>query len=406
MATTRPAYCTLGSFPPVSHMIKNYTFACNTRTPALGTAEKLLTISRSISQCRRRRLRQPRVLASALPLKVDPSHAWQAATPELAPLALPLPRIGITKHDAVEWFWKVYSYQLFRGFFKPQMDALDQKTIAALEPDLAEESIEDLLMGLKLKSGEFKPWGSVAQVLAEPPQSVLPKELELITDDYGLAMCPTHYLAVYASAAPRGKHACPRVVNIYPAQAFILALFCSRIHFPPSFSKPQVAPAGQSVVEEDSASENTVTIENTALRLPVAHIRIPEPDAFPILLNFFHKYNGSEFMTNLVKDWVPRPRSMGLEAYRLHYAEHIAKRHSPYMIWTHLLDIRATWRNIMALGVTNEELWSAIYLMWFVVLKAREMQVLKPAIYEGPIRSEDDDDADWRVAWTGGKYHA
>ena len=48
----------------------------------------------------------------------------------------------------------------------------------------------------------------------------------------------------------------------------------------------------------------------------------------------------------------------------------------------------------MALGVNNEELWSVIHLMWFVVLKAREMQVLKPTIYDGPIRQDDDDDAD------------
>ena len=248
-----------------------------------------------------------------------------------------------------------------------------------------------------------RPWGSVAQIVAEPPQSVLPKELELITDDYGLSMCPTHYLAVYASTASRGRHPRPRIVNIYPAQAFLLALFCARIRFPPSFTEPHVSPAGQSTVEESSTSSKTTTIENTALRLPVAHIRIPDPDTFPILLSFFHKYSSPEFMTNLVKEWVPRPRGMNLEAYRLHYAEHIAKHHSPYMIWRHLLDIRATWRNVMALGVNNEELWSVIHLMWFVVLKAREMQVLKPTIYDGPIRQDDDDDADWRLVWVGEK---
>lgn len=54
----------------------------------------------------------------------------------------------------------------------------------------------------------------------------------------------------------------------------------------------------------------------------------------------------------------------------------------------------------MALGVANEEVWSAVYLVWFVVLKAREMQVLDPKVYEGP---EDDEsgDGDWREAWMG-----
>ena len=159
MPITRPTLCALDAFPSVSHMIKNYAFACNIRTPALRIAEKLLTLSRSISQCRRRRMRQPRVLPFGLPLKhlkIDPSYEWHTPAPELAPLALPLPRYGITKQDAVRWFWEVYSYQLFRGFFRPQMDGVDQKTIAMLEPDLAEESVEDLLLGLKLKHGEFK----------------------------------------------------------------------------------------------------------------------------------------------------------------------------------------------------------------------------------------------------------
>ncbi len=147
--------------PPSSrHMIKNYTLACNTRVFAFHAAEKLITISHSLSQCRKRRMRQPRVLGTALPLPADPSHtAWRAHTlPEQLPLNRPFPRCtpNTTKHEAVRLFWGVYNYQLFRGFFKPPMDPPDQKTIAMLEPDLAAEPVDDLLAGLRLKSGEFK----------------------------------------------------------------------------------------------------------------------------------------------------------------------------------------------------------------------------------------------------------
>ncbi|KAI0703051.1 hypothetical protein BC835DRAFT_1410843 [Cytidiella melzeri] len=373
-------------------MIKNYTLACNNRAFALRAAEKCLATSRSVSQCRKRRMRQPRVLVGSGP-HVAPSVA---CPPEV------VPRVAetiTTKDKAIRWFWETH-YVSHGFYYKPRTQPVEQKRIAALEPDLADVSVDDLLLGLRLKSAEFKPWGPVAEILADPPQSVLPKEIELVTDDYGLSTCPTHYLAVYAPAVSRKKN--PRVVRIFPAQGFLVALFCSGVRFPPS-RKPQVTPVGQEEVPEGSASSRTILINTTALRLPVAHVCVPEPAVFPILLTYFHKYNSAEFMTSLVKEWVPRPVNMTMEAYRLHYAAHLAAHHSPYMIYAHLLDIRATWRNMMALGISLEELWSAVYLMWFVALRARDMQQLKPAIYVGPDESPDESQSESRD-WTASLF--
>ncbi|KAI0342461.1 hypothetical protein BDW22DRAFT_1330541 [Trametopsis cervina] len=227
----------------------------------------------------------------------------------------------------------------------------------------------------------MRPWGCVGELQAEPPQSVLPKEIEIVTDDYGLSTCPTHYFAVYASVA--SGHKWPRRIQIYPAQAFIVALFCSRLRFPPP-EKPHVTPVGLEEVPEVADSSDTMTITTSALRLPVVHVCIPEPAVFPILFNYFHNTNMREFSLNLIGEWVPRSPDMSLQAYRMHFAAAIAKHHSPVKIWSYMVNVRATWRNMMALGVSDEELWAMIYHLWFVAWKAREIQTLKPGRYVGP----------------------
>lgn len=204
----------------------------------------------------------------------------------------------------------------------------------------------------------------------------------MVTDDYGLSTCPSHYFAVYSSS--RAKK--PRTVRIYPAQAFIVALYCANLrHFPPS--KQHIAEVGSEEVEMDSTSTEKSTMFTSALRLPVVHVCIPEPACFPILFSYLHNSNKFDFVLSLLSYYHIEHTNVGMEVYKDHFAMVVARRSKPPQVLSYLKRIRGLWANMVALGVSDSILWQLVEMCWDVACRARDFQVAQPEIVVGQQRA-------------------
>jgi hypothetical protein len=213
--------------------------------------------------------------------------------------------------------------------------------------------------------------------------------MEMVTDDVGLSTCPTHMLAVYP---PAGLHqGYPRKVRLYPVQGFLVALFCSKTRLPPSI-RPLLTPMGMVRVEDgeatqDSPAKDTIEIHRTAIRLPVAHLCLPEPGMFPVLLNFFHRYSTAELRLNVLRVDLKCDPGLPNDEYKRRFAEKMALDLNPELIRLQMYRTHAIWRNIVALGISDEVLWSEIYFMYQVIGAARAFQMRSPESYPHAIRS-------------------
>jgi len=152
-----------------------------------------------------------------------------------------------------------------------------------------------------------------------PPQrfGFLPKELQLIANDYVDAIPPTHMLAVYAS---KPKSSAEKTkVTLFPAHEIVLSAHCAKL---PKLPTP--------------SSSNTI---------PVVPLALPSPAMYPYLQTYLYNKDISA-LENLL---LPSSSSPALDATEL---------------MRRLLAVHGLWSNATALGILDAPFCAMIERVW------------------------------------------
>jgi hypothetical protein len=121
--------------------------------------------------------------------------------------------------------------------------------------------------------------------------------------------------------------------------------------------------------------ENTVTI-------PILPLAVPSPAAFPTLHQFLYTHNvatllatllpslPSAFLSTISSSVIHSTLASGQKLHQLssHCLAHSQQGHATQILMGHTQHITALWRNAIALGVHDKDLWDAMDLAWEVVL--------------------------------------
>jgi hypothetical protein len=155
--------------------------------------------------------------------------------------------------------------------------------------------------------------------LATPPQrsGFLPKELQIIANDYLDAIPPTHMIAVYASTSNPSAVASKTKVTLFPAHEIVLSSHCANLPKLPQSSCPST--------------------------LPVVPLALPSPPLYPHLQNYLYTKN----IAALENFLLPASHAM--------HTTGLMRR---------LLAVHGLWGNACALGVTDEPFYAAIERIW------------------------------------------
>jgi hypothetical protein len=123
--------------------------------------------------------------------------------------------------------------------------------------------------------------------------------------------------------------------------------------------------------------ENTVTI-------PILPLAVPSPAAFPTLHQFLYTHNistllatllpslPSAFLSTISSSVIHSTLASGPKLHQLsaHCLAHSQQGYATQILMGHTQHITALWRNAIALGVHDKDLWDTMDLAWEVVLGA------------------------------------
>lgn len=269
-------------------------------------------------------------------------------------------------------------------------------TVYDLQPSLARIPLDHLRVAMHKSILEFKCvfsqirlhqilickvhrcWDSVAQAKTERPGTVLPRELEVVMDDYGLSTTPTHYIALYATPTV-GPRLHRHKISVIPVHGFILAMYCSNIRkYLPSKRIITAAKSCRVAAQDD---EPEMEVHRSALRLPVLSIAIPDPSSFMVLLQYFYTGNLRAFCLNAAPYLAYEPREFPLdmadktnEMYMRALSCQLAENYPPP-------ELREYWQNLwwlswnmVALGVSEPRLWAVLNVQTLCLQRAAAIQ--------------------------------
>ncbi|PFH49907.1 hypothetical protein AMATHDRAFT_86130 [Amanita thiersii Skay4041] len=216
--------------------------------------------------------------------------------------------------------------RLPRTLPRPALREIDMSVVERAYPDLkglAPQYIRD-----KLPLAAPQMLEALRSIHACVPNSSLPQELEVeMTSESELvrASAPTHMLAVYSpSVAGKTK------VVLYPSHQLVLNAHCS--HLPALPAPPTLATSA------------------TSLRLPVVPLRLPAPEAFPLLHSYLYTKRADILLTALA----PVNESDGVSLSRAATL------------------IRGIWQDTCALGVVDTALFNTLDSAWARIMSAIE----------------------------------
>lgn len=180
-----------------------------------------------------------------------------------------------------------------------------------------------------------------AQIVA--PIGALPRELEVImTDAISIpAVAPSHLLAI-PSTVPSSNGTSRQKITLYPTHEIVLAANCGSV---PTMPKSSAATA-------EGNTRRTVT-------LPVVGLRVPSPEAFPLLHSYLYTHELSA-LRNLL---LPTNWAAGVEA-----------------ILRKAIFLRGFHANACALGVVDPELFALLQQCWSEVTRALQQLTSTPAV--------------------------
>ncbi|KAF8134174.1 hypothetical protein K438DRAFT_1539197, partial [Mycena galopus ATCC 62051] len=260
--------------------------------------------------------------------------------------------------------------QLPRILSRPTFTDISRDAIAAAAPELASVPVEFIRRGLGAKMPEMQA-GIAALVPSHLPSSIPRSRLRQaltvplcgpLHSTPGPLSYPTHALAI-APSSSSGEHDAPHA--IFPVHAVVLAVHCAKIPcLPPSSRAPSIS---------------------AAVTLPVFRLALPSPQAFSIL----HAFMYTRRLDTALGTLLPMPPAFleSLSASTLQTSESVvaAALANPAVCHTlaahlyslsgsnlivHAVHVKELWQDMVALGMYDVALWSALDLAWEVVLGA------------------------------------
>ncbi|TFK52754.1 hypothetical protein OE88DRAFT_1656321 [Heliocybe sulcata] len=266
------------------------------------------------------------------------------------PQAHPFPSMGSLADELPVYSSPSALVHLPRTLQKPSYKEVNKDVLASIEPGLRDVPVEYVKRGIAQQAQEML--AAISAVGASVPKSVprasIPSAVPATISPSAAHVCPTHILAI-ASSSQAG--ASPSIALI-PTHQIVLAAHCANI---PSFPKP--SPASDS---------GRVTI-------PIVPLTVPSASTFPLLHAYLYTKRLDALLTNLLPiplqllpSATPTPDELKRASHHLASTAMFSADHlTRYVSLVHSL-----WKNIVALGVFEKELWQALDLAWEVVVGA------------------------------------
>lgn len=234
--------------------------------------------------------------------------------------------------------------------------------------------------------------GPVIQLplFAEPPLAIIPKEMEVLVDNFLVATVPTHYLAVYPSAGPYPYGPAARVtwqfgfrrdVHFYPIHSIIFAVHCSKFTTVPG-SEPVVTAVGHGMPWKPQ----------TSVKLPVIPLRVPRVKQFPVVMQYLYTYNWKQFAFNLIpvlpmpdlRDDDPTPDDPNapfLHIWTIRHAVQLVYSVSPKKIVAMKEHIWGVYQNMVALGIADKKMWQVLCFSYDTATLVEDLRRQKELLY-------------------------
>lgn len=194
----------------------------------------------------------------------------------------------------------------------------------------------------------------LSSVQATPVSNALPKELSILINDLS-ADLPTHMLAVYSRQSSHSPNLTRRV-TLYPTHNLVMAAHCANLPMLPKSTTSEPDDAGN-------------------MLLPVVPLCIPAPETFSQLSGYLYTKNAYHLLSTLL------PTGIGSTPYSLlgrdetevqQFSAKLRATYTPHALLTHAMSINGLWRNTVALGIFDDQLWDMLDLSWEVVIGALE----------------------------------
>ncbi|KAG6330604.1 hypothetical protein ID866_8484 [Astraeus odoratus] len=257
--------------------------------------------------------------------------------------------------------------QLPRTLQRPPYAEVPRQNVIAVAPELADVAIEYVRRGLRVQANQMLAGTSALSPSHLPPS--MPRSQLHHTTSLTIPLrptqhaisCPTHVLAL---SKPSSHDSSALLV---PTHAVVLASQCA--------SLPRLPPSHM-------PAHPNATVSVT---LPVLPLSVPSPSAFAPLHAFLYTHSASALLSALL----PAVPSSFLSTLTSHQALRgtLASGPALHSLSAHLLSsapnlsaltgvaqkIAAVWRNAVALGVHDPELWDCLDLAWEVVLGAMNL---------------------------------
>jgi len=187
-----------------------------------------------------------------------------------------------------------------------------------------------------------------------PAESVgaIPKEITVIVDS-GISIKPTHLLAVYESQVSLIETA-NRQAKLYPIHDIVLAAYCANLR-----PRPLVNVATNAEVNDQAT-------------LPVLALRVPCPNAFPVLLKFLYNPAPVSLLCELlgcasVEEIAHIPVDLMLKP---RWSLYLARSRTAQELFSLAQMVVGLWMNAVTLGVFDQVLWRVMDYAWNVLYGA------------------------------------
>ncbi|KAG0703534.1 hypothetical protein DFH29DRAFT_981858 [Suillus ampliporus] len=256
--------------------------------------------------------------------------------------------------------------QLPRKLQRPAYAEVPRQNIAAIAPELSEVPMDYVRRGLKLQANQMLA-GIAALSPSHLPSSMPRSQLHHtpsltvpIRPSGSSSSYPTHILAL-----SRSSNSSDSYVTLVATHSLILASNCA--------SLPRLPP---------SASSHGAAVSVT---LPVLPLTIPAPAAFSPLHTFLYTHSAPQllsvllpavpgsFLSTLTSPQALRGTLASGPALHTLSAHLMASAPGMGALTNVAQNIAAVWRNAVALGVHDPELWDCLDLAWEVILGAMNL---------------------------------
>jgi len=257
--------------------------------------------------------------------------------------------------------------QLPRTLQRPSYSEVSRDQIAAVAPELVDIPTEYIRRSICAKTNQMLAGASALSKTHLPltiPKSHLRHNTPLTipirsSPSQQSPTFPTHFLAL--STSSKTQNSISDQLLLIPTHSLVLAAHCAALpRMPPSSPQPH---------------GNTVTI-------PILPLAVPSPQAFPTLHQYLYTHNvanllysllpslPSAFLSSISSDMIHSTLASGPKLHQLsaHCMANAQHGQPTQIIMGHAQHITALWRNAIALGVHDKDLWDAIDLAWEVVL--------------------------------------